>query len=114
VADPKTFARTNWISDACKLLSPIQANEINAICHRLFSKYGVEIAVVTVDTAPGGPMNLRPFFTELFNYWGLGDPTVNNGVLVAMIMTHRRIEMVRHTAALSIIGVVVCWVQCQE
>ena len=39
-------------------------------------------------------MNLRPFFTSLFNYWGVGCPAVNNGVLVAMVMKHRRVEMV--------------------
>ena len=94
VVDPKIYKRDNWITDACSLLSQDEAARINIVCNFLFREHGIETAVVILDQAPGGAMNLRPFFTSLFNYWGVGCPAVNNGILVAMVMKHRRVEMV--------------------
>jgi hypothetical protein len=94
VMDPKIYGAGNWVSDACNLFERHEVAEINGVCQRLFEQYGIETAVVTVKWAPGGKMGLRPFFTDLFNFWGIGSPITNNGLLVAMVMEHRRIEMV--------------------
>jgi uncharacterized membrane protein YgcG len=37
------------------------------------------------------------FFTQLFNYWGVGDPVRNNGLVVGMVVDKRRLEMVTGT-----------------
>ena len=61
----------------------------------LLDKYGVEVAVVTLnDIRALQPTKFRGSFTQVFNAWGIGHPTVNNGLLVALVLEKRRLEMV--------------------
>ena len=38
-------------------------------------------------------LTCRSFATRLFNYWGVGDPVLNNGVLVLVVPGQRRVEV---------------------
>lgn len=59
---------------------------------RLEINNGSEIAVVTVpETTPSA--SSKEFATELFNYWGIGKKEINNGVLVLISKSDRRIEI---------------------
>lgn len=56
----------------------------------------VEVAVVTLDRlADHGGAALEPFATALFNAWGIGDATRNDGILVLLVVGDRaaRIEL---------------------
>eukprot|EP01052_Picozoa_sp_SAG31_P028522 SAG31_NODE_2760_length_5133_cov_12.708582_4_plen_346_part_00 len=96
VVNPKQCGRPdNWVADAAKIIQQQQRMEINRVCERLFSRYGVETAIVTLDDVRGHTVDdLRDFFTDLFNLWGLGDPRLNNGLLVGMVVQKRRVEII--------------------
>ncbi len=83
----------NWVSDGAKMLSAAERQQVNGVCQRLFDKYGVEVAVVTLNDIRA-LQTPREFFTQVFNAWGIGHPTVNNGLLVALVLEKRRLEMV--------------------
>ena len=71
--------------------------QINQICDQLYRRYGIETAVVFVDHLSTYDIRteaLHDFFTDLFNYWGVGDPATNNGLVIGMSMQHRRLEIV--------------------
>ena len=95
VPGPAGHGPANWVSDGAKMLSAAERQQVNGVCQRLFDKYGVEVAVVTLnDIRALQPTKFRGFFTQVFNAWGIGHPTVNNGLLVALVLEKRRLEMV--------------------
>jgi uncharacterized protein len=81
-----------WVTDMADLLSPKTEIQIDRKISRLETNNGSEIAVVTVpETVPSATP--KQFATELFNYWGIGKKGINNGVLVLISKSDRRIEI---------------------
>lgn len=58
---------------------------------RTEKQHGTEIMVVTLDTI--GAQSPKQFATALFNEWGIGPASKNNGVLVLVVKDARRIEV---------------------
>ncbi|MEP0873341.1 TPM domain-containing protein [Trichocoleus desertorum AS-A10] len=85
-------ANGEWVSDVANILSPDTEASLNQQISELEAKNGSEIAVVTVpDTAPSATP--KQFATTLFNYWGIGKATHNNGVLLLISQGDRRVEI---------------------
>jgi uncharacterized protein len=81
-----------WVTDMADVLNPATEAELNQIISDLEAKNGSEIAVVTVtETAPSPTP--KQFATTLFNRWGIGKKEQNNGVLVLISTSDRRIEI---------------------
>ncbi len=81
-----------WVTDIANLLTAETEIKLDRKISRLESNNGSEIAVVTVpETAPSATS--KEFATELFNYWGIGKKEINNGVLVSISKSDRRIEI---------------------
>ncbi len=81
-----------WVTDMAQMLSPQAKAQINQMITALESENGTEIAVVTVpDTAPSATPKV--FATELFNTWGIGKKGRNNGVLLLISKSDRRVEI---------------------
>lgn len=92
VHNPQT-AYGGWVSDEANVLS----EQTEAFLNRTISDFEIEtsyeIAVVTVrevnaDTTP------RDFGIRLFNNWGIGKASQNNGVLLFLSMGDRRVELI--------------------
>eukprot|EP01052_Picozoa_sp_SAG31_P049605 SAG31_NODE_10938_length_1081_cov_1.262729_2_plen_87_part_01 len=67
IRHPCAGGEENWITDAAGMITRSNREKINQICQRLFEKYGVESAVLTVDDVHGHSVEeLHDFFTELF------------------------------------------------
>ncbi|MFB2894348.1 YgcG family protein [Aerosakkonemataceae cyanobacterium BLCC-F50] len=81
-----------YVTDMANILTPETELEINRQIGELEAKNGTEIAVVTVpDTSPY--ISPKKFATSLFNRWGIGKKSVNNGVLFVIAQNERRVEI---------------------
>lgn len=90
VAELDSPRPTAWVMDQAGVLSDADEAALNALASQLHADKGIELAVVTVDDTPGAA---KPFATELFNAWGIGDARTNTGVLVLLVMGKRRLEV---------------------
>jgi len=91
IPNPKELNKYNWVSDPHGYLEAVDKRLINATIAEMYSKYGVEVAVVMLD---GCALAMRPFVKSLFNHWGIGCQKSCNGLLLVVIMGKCRLEIV--------------------
>ncbi|MEO8241789.1 MAG: TPM domain-containing protein [bacterium] len=86
-----------YVDDFANLLTADQEATIREQLIGLFDKTGIQAVVVTVPTMTLYRYvgEIEPFATGLFNFWGVGDAKLNNGVmvLVARLDRQMRIEL---------------------
>lgn len=80
-----------WVSDTIDVIDPVPESKLNRMISAIEAEQGVEIAVVTVQSVDTATP--KDFATELFNYWGIGKSSSNNGLLVLLVKGERRLEM---------------------
>ncbi len=82
-----------YVQDYAGVLSPDAKSRINNLGSRLATKTKAQIVVVTVKTLDGTPID--EFALGLLRNWGIGDKTLNNGVLMLVAVNDRqsRIEV---------------------
>lgn len=89
--------RHTSINDFAGLLTPEDTRVLDEALIALHAQTGVEGTVVTLaDRARhGGTDGLESFATRLFNHWGVGDATRNDGFMVLVLADDReaRIEL---------------------
>jgi len=73
---------TGYINDFADVLSPRAKEQLAALCAELDSKAHAQIAVVTVRSLEGVPV--EEFANELFKRWGIGSKGENRGVLILL------------------------------
>ena len=83
---------TGWALDHSGQLSQGTRDTLNALGREVKNRTGHELVIVTVDSTDGE--NQRAFATRLFNRWQLGDRTRNDGVLLFVALSDRRVEFV--------------------
>lgn len=85
------------ITDRADLLTDDQENAMDARLAGLRRDTGIEFAVLTLRSqAPyAASQSLEDFATGLFNHWGIGDASRNDGILVLILSEDRamRIEL---------------------
>ena len=87
------------LNDFAGLLTEADAAALDARLSDLREETGVEMTVVTLerydDYAPREDMSIEQFATGLFNHWGVGDASRNDGVMVLVARADRvmRIEL---------------------
>jgi uncharacterized protein len=89
VPNPRTMG--GWVSDTIGVIDPVPESHLNQSIAGVERDLGVEIAVVTVESVDTATP--KDFATELFNYWGIGKASSNNGLLVLLVRSERRLEM---------------------
>jgi len=82
-----------YVNDYANLLSSETENYIMTVNQSLNSKTKAQVVVVTVKNLEG--KSLESYATELFRSFGIGDRTLNNGVLMLIALEERqsRIEV---------------------
>jgi uncharacterized protein len=80
-----------WVSDTIDVIDPVPESKLNRMISSVERDLGVEIAVVTVESVDTATP--KDFATELFNHWGIGKASSNNGLLVLLVRGERRLEM---------------------
>jgi uncharacterized protein len=89
----------DWVSphlnDFAGVIDTDSAAKITAELQAADTDPGVEIAVVTLrrraDHAPGS--TLEGFAKDLFNHWGVGDATRNDGILIVVLVEDREMRI---------------------
>jgi uncharacterized protein len=83
---------SGWVTDMADILSEPTEAQLNQMISALESNNGSEIAVVTVpETAPSA--SPKAFATQLFNTWGIGKKSKDNGVLFLISKRDRKLEI---------------------
>jgi uncharacterized membrane protein YgcG len=91
VPNPRQINGT-WVTDMAQMLDEPTEAQLNSMISQLERKNGTEIAVVTVpETTPAA--SPKEFTTKLFNYWGIGKKGKDNGVLLLISKSDRRVEI---------------------
>lgn len=90
--------KTDTVSDFSDILSASEEAEIATLIRSIRSETGVHVVVVTMDRISnfgGWGKSLEEYSTALFNAWGIGDATKNDGILVLVVTGTRdtRIEL---------------------
>ena len=81
-----------WVTDMADILSDGTETKLNNLITNLEQSNGAEIAVVTVlETAPA--TSPKAFATELFNHWRIGKAEADNGILLLVSITDKRVEI---------------------
>lgn len=96
-AEPYPAPADLSVNDFADLLSPQSEARLDADLDALRTDIGIEATIVTLadrgayDPAP----SLEAFATRLFNGWGIGDATRNDGILILILSENRemRIEL---------------------
>ena len=98
---PVSFAQTYpdyseiYVNDFADLLNEAEEDEIRADLKELRQEAGVEFTVVTIENmgqyGHSGP--IEPFATGLFNHWGVGDATRNDGVMMLVSRYDREMRI---------------------
>lgn len=86
-----------YVNDYADLLDSMAEARIRERLDRLYLSTGIEMTVLTLESmwSYGHDGPIEPFATGLFNSWGIGDATRNDGVLVLVAAYERsmRIEL---------------------
>lgn len=89
--------KNTTVNDLAQLLSVAEEDRVSDQLNRLKRDTGVEMTVLTIESqsAYAPDQTLEQFATRLFNHWGIGDATRNDGVLVLVIRDDRamRVEL---------------------
>ena len=89
------FAQTNipakptgYVNDYANVLSPSARQQLEALCTEVDQKAMAQIAVVTVRSLEGRP--IEDYAVDLFNKWGVGPKESARGVLILLAIDDRK------------------------
>jgi uncharacterized protein len=84
-----------YVSDFGNVVGIDTSDRLNALCKELDQKAHAQVAIVTIESLRGAP--LEHYATSLFNKWGIGYKDDNRGILILLALSDRksRIEIGR-------------------
>ena len=94
VPSPKVQGQNYYVSNPDSVLTPETVSELNALCTRLNTNTGVELAIVAVDEYDDDHYTTYGFALRLFNRWGVGNSETNTGVLIFLAQRERDIQII--------------------
>lgn len=79
---------SNYVNDFAHVLQPGTEDQLNNLCRQVDEKAHAQIAVVTIHTLDGEP--IESYAVDLFKTWGIGSKATDRGVLILIaIQDHR-------------------------
>jgi len=87
--------RDVYVNDYQDLLDDAAEARIRAELIELFDRTGIEMTVLTIQNVAmfGTHQQIEPFATALFNAWGIGNATRNDGVLILISRFDREMRI---------------------
>ncbi len=82
--DTSKLKPSGYVNDFAKALDPAGKARLEAYCAALETSTGVQMAIVTVDTLDGEPV--EDVGNRLFREWGIGKKGKDNGILMLFAM----------------------------
>lgn len=101
VPDNKTQFNQNLYDGTSKLLER-EKEEMNKYLLYLEDSLGYQVAVVMLNSI-GDYGNAHKFGLDLFNLWGIGNDSLNNGLLILVVLDIRRTEFITGTGLESVL-----------
>ena len=99
-ATPNHPEPRGYVNDFADVIDAQSRDRLNALCTELDQKTHAQVAIVTIESLRGAP--LEHYATSLFNKWGIGHKDDNRGILILLALSdHKsRIEIGRGFEAL--------------
>lgn len=85
-----------FLGDYANLLSAAEEAQLTEKLRTYQQEAGKEVKVLTVRSISefqGSPQHFEQFATFLFNHWGIGDPSLNDGVLFLVSKNDRKMRI---------------------
>jgi uncharacterized protein len=80
-----------YVSDFANALSPAARAQLTALCTEVDQKTHAQIAVVTVSSLDGRP--IEDYAVDLFKRWGIGPKNSERGVLILLAPNQRQMKV---------------------
>src|ERR1022692_178049 len=77
-----------YVSDFAGVIDPAGKSQLEAYCSAVESSTGVQMALVTIATLEGEP--IEDVSNTLFRAWGVGQKGKNEGALLLLVIGDRR------------------------
>jgi uncharacterized protein len=91
VEAPEFPAPSGYLNDLAGVVDPASADSIEGLAAELKGKTGAELAVVTVKSLRGA--SIEEVATMLFQEWGIGKKGKDDGVLILLALSERRVRI---------------------
>lgn len=82
---------TGYVNDFAKVITADRKTSIESKLQSLKEKTGVEVAVVTVSSL--GDETVESYAVKLFEEWGIGNKTKDNGLLILVAPNEREVRI---------------------
>lgn len=83
-----------YVNDFAEVLSDAQEATLRQQLEGYDQEHGIQITVVTLQNlAAYGSADIISYTTNLFNGWGVGDATLNNGVMILLADGDRQVNI---------------------
>jgi len=86
--DWKALQPQGYVSDFASVLSPESKNQLEAYCTAVEQSTGAQIALVTVSSLEGEPV--EDVANAIFRGWGVGEKGKNEGILLLLAINDHR------------------------
>lgn len=106
IPNPKSAGR-GYVSNPDNIISPTEVATLNQIIATLEDSTTAQVAVVIVQSIGGE--NPKDFAHQLFNFWGIGQAGVDNGLLIFTVMDQRRTEFETGYGLEGVLPDIVCY-----
>jgi uncharacterized protein len=93
VFDPLIPAAIGYVNDFGYYFTPKQSDTLTSIIQQFEKATTDQIAIVTFNTLPVTNENFDAFTKALFNKWGVGVKGKNNGIVIAICKSMRKIRI---------------------
>ncbi len=90
-ADFSTLQPEGYVSDFARVINAGHKAELERYCSRVEAQTGAQIALVTIPTLDGDP--IEDVANSLFRRWGIGQKGKNEGVLLLFAVRDRKMRM---------------------
>ncbi len=86
-----SLSPVGMVNDYAGILSPEEKTSLEDISRQMEQKTSAEVVIVLVKSLEG--RNLEEYAQEIFNTWGIGKKGKDNGVLILVSLTERKIRI---------------------
>jgi uncharacterized protein len=80
-----------YVSDFARVVDPGSRANLERYCSRLDAQTGAQVAVVTLSTLAGEP--IEDVANDMFRRWGIGQKGKNEGLLLLLVIQDRKMRM---------------------
>lgn len=96
-----------YVSDPDDVLSASAVGTLNVLSRDLEETSTAQVAIVILNSI--GEENPKEFATRLFQYWGIGQRDVDNGLLIFTVLDQRRTEFETGDGLEGVLPDIICY-----